>query len=218
MSNDRLPYWPATLNQKMAAAYCGVSVELFKEVCPVKPIAFTASSWGNRYLRQRLDEWLLSLDPNSDTSEFGSALPSPSVVIEETGSDEPRKGPGGYSIIDDAKHPLREWYDRLGFDPRTMGQEEMTRLQKEAHDKWAAWIPSQPLGKREKTALSQLAAFGPDVTIELRQIKNCGPDTEDRLKARGYLETKASNKFPDRIAFYILTPAGFDAWQAQSEK
>lgn len=63
-SPERLPYWPAALNKKLAAAYCGLSVDLFKEVCPVKPIAFTGSAWGNRYLRQRLDEWLLSLDPN----------------------------------------------------------------------------------------------------------------------------------------------------------
>ncbi|MCD2184205.1 hypothetical protein [Rhizobium sp. GN54] len=61
---ERLPYWPAALNKKLAAAYCGLSPEIFAQVCPVKPIAFTGSAWGNRYLRQRLDEWLLSLDPN----------------------------------------------------------------------------------------------------------------------------------------------------------
>lgn len=63
--NALLPYWPAALNQKMAAAYCGLSVDTFKKVCPVKPIKFTSSAWGERFLRQRLDEWLLSLDPNS---------------------------------------------------------------------------------------------------------------------------------------------------------
>ncbi|HWU60837.1 MAG TPA: hypothetical protein VN112_02310 [Ensifer sp.] len=67
--SGRLPYWPAALNQRMAAAYCGLSVDLFKKLCPVKPIAFTNSSWGERYLRQRLDEWLISLDPNK--SKFG---------------------------------------------------------------------------------------------------------------------------------------------------
>lgn len=63
--NMRLPHWPAALNHKMAAAYCGVSVETFKKICPVKPMQFTGSSRGERYLRQRLDEWLLSIDPNS---------------------------------------------------------------------------------------------------------------------------------------------------------
>ncbi|OQP87584.1 hypothetical protein BTR14_03175 [Rhizobium rhizosphaerae] len=61
---EKLPYWPAALNAKMAASYCGLSVDTFKEICPVRPIQFTQSAWGQRYLRQRLDEWMLSLDPN----------------------------------------------------------------------------------------------------------------------------------------------------------
>lgn len=77
---ERLPYWPAALNQKMAAAYCGISVETFMKVCPVKPISLTNSKWGNRYLRQRLDEWMLSLDPNGPAEpkrpRFGEHLSS----------------------------------------------------------------------------------------------------------------------------------------------
>ena len=30
----------------------------------VKPVSFTASTRGDRYLRSSLDNWLLSLDPN----------------------------------------------------------------------------------------------------------------------------------------------------------
>ena len=66
----RLPFWPAALNQAMAATYCGLSTDTFKKVCPIKPIRFTDSAWGERYLRQRLDEWLLSLDTN------GPAVPA----------------------------------------------------------------------------------------------------------------------------------------------
>lgn len=62
-----IPYWPAAMDQKTAAAYCGVCVETFKDVCPVKPVQFTASSRGDRYLRAKLDEWLMSLDPNGQT-------------------------------------------------------------------------------------------------------------------------------------------------------
>lgn len=72
-----LPYWPAAMNQKMAAAYCGISVETFKKVCPVKPIAYTQSTAGQRYLRQRIDEWLLTLDGNEQTPrrlKFGERL------------------------------------------------------------------------------------------------------------------------------------------------
>jgi hypothetical protein len=59
---------PATLRLDQAAAYCGLSVETFKAVCPVKPIEFTRSSRGHRWLRVKLDEWLASLDPNGATS------------------------------------------------------------------------------------------------------------------------------------------------------
>jgi hypothetical protein len=65
---DALPYWPAAMNQKMAAAYCGLSVDTFKDICPVRPLAYTSTSWGHRYLRQRLDEWMSSLDPNGKES------------------------------------------------------------------------------------------------------------------------------------------------------
>ncbi len=133
-------------------------------------------------------------------------------------AEEPRKGPGGYSIVDDPTDPIRQWYDRIGFDPKTMGQDDMTRLLQEAHERWAASIPGQPLGKREKVALGQLSAFGPGILVDWKQIKNCGPDTEERLKARGFMETKPNNKFPDRIGFYILTQAGYDAWEALTDK
>jgi hypothetical protein len=59
---------PATLPLHLAAAYCGLSVETFKAVCPVKPIEFTKSSRGHRWLRVKLDAWLASLDPNGATS------------------------------------------------------------------------------------------------------------------------------------------------------
>jgi hypothetical protein len=59
---------PAALRLDQAAAYCGLSVAIFKLVCPVRPIAFTESSRGNRYLRAKLDDWLGSLDPNASTS------------------------------------------------------------------------------------------------------------------------------------------------------
>lgn len=68
MTKTPLPYWPAALGLEMAARYCGLSADTFKEVCPVKPIAFTSSSRGNRYLRARLDQWLDTVDPNQEGS------------------------------------------------------------------------------------------------------------------------------------------------------
>jgi hypothetical protein len=70
--------WPAALRLDQAAEYSGLSVETFKAVCPVKPVQFTTSSRGNRYLRVRLDQWLLSLDPNPESIQavrrFGEKL------------------------------------------------------------------------------------------------------------------------------------------------
>jgi hypothetical protein len=66
------PYWPAALPLHQAATYCGLSVDTFKEVCPVKPLTFTQSTRGHRYLRQRLDEWLLSRDQNIDYSNLSA--------------------------------------------------------------------------------------------------------------------------------------------------
>ena len=59
-----LPYWPAAMGLKTAAAYCGCCPDTFKKVCPVKPLRYTESARGERYLRQRLDEWLEKIDPN----------------------------------------------------------------------------------------------------------------------------------------------------------
>ena len=72
-----LTVWPASLRLDQAAEYCGLSVDTFKKKCPVKPIEFTQSSKGHRYLKVRLDDWLSSLDPNvqhSSTRRFGEKL------------------------------------------------------------------------------------------------------------------------------------------------
>lgn len=65
---DDLPYWPAALRLDQAAAYVGLSEPTFKKVCPVKPVKFTQSTRGQRYLRDRLDNWLADLDPNGPLS------------------------------------------------------------------------------------------------------------------------------------------------------
>jgi hypothetical protein len=66
-ASQTLTVWPATLRLDQAADYSGLSVDTFKEKCPVKPIEFTESSRGHRYLKAKLDEWLSSLDPNGST-------------------------------------------------------------------------------------------------------------------------------------------------------
>lgn len=72
-----LPDWPAALRLDQAAAYSGLSVDTFKVKCPIKPVSFTKSARGQRYLRTSLDSWLASLDPNVSTSpvrRFGEKI------------------------------------------------------------------------------------------------------------------------------------------------
>ncbi|MGE0231731.1 MAG: hypothetical protein AB7O39_03430 [Flavobacteriaceae bacterium] len=57
-----LPDWPAAMDQQQAAAYCGIGVDTFTEVCPVKAVRFTQSTRGHRWLRTKLDQWLEELD------------------------------------------------------------------------------------------------------------------------------------------------------------
>ncbi|MDO8399000.1 MAG: hypothetical protein Q7T45_14380 [Bradyrhizobium sp.] len=78
MSDVGLPFWPAALRLDQAAAYSGLSKQTFKEVCPVKPVSFTSSARGDRYLRASLDNWMQSLDPNvaatMTTRRFGERI------------------------------------------------------------------------------------------------------------------------------------------------
>jgi hypothetical protein len=70
-SSAPMTVWPASLRLDQAAEYCGLSVDVFKRVCPVKPIGFTESARGNRYLRASLDNWLVGLDKNAQPSSTG---------------------------------------------------------------------------------------------------------------------------------------------------
>lgn len=65
---DLAPFWPAALRLDQAAAYCSLSPQVFKEICPVRPIHLTQSTRGHRYLRASLDSWLASMDTNGSTS------------------------------------------------------------------------------------------------------------------------------------------------------
>ncbi|MGZ9724270.1 hypothetical protein [Rhizobium miluonense] len=127
---------------------------------------------------------------------------------------EPETGAGGYPIISDPSSPIKQFYDQLGFDPWTMNEADMQRLQREADARWIAEIPGKPLTKRELNALANFAVHGPNVKVTSKET-HCGPDTEERLKARGFLETFPSEKFPDQVGYYVLTEAGYREWESR---
>jgi hypothetical protein len=155
----------------------------------------------------------------SATSETDDIALDPELAIWEAKDSEnlPRiqnkKGKGGYTIPDDVNGPLQKYYNKLGFDPLTMNESDMMRLHDAAQARWKASIPGTPLGKRERAALAQLSAHGAGIPVRWSKIKDCGPGTEERLKARGYLETRNQEKFPDRIGAYVLTDEGLEAWK-----
>ncbi|MEJ5087130.1 hypothetical protein [Brucella pseudogrignonensis] len=113
----------------------------------------------------------------------------------------------------DIPDPLHQFYKRIGFNPKTMNHAKLVELQNKADEEWKASLPSRPIGKREIDALEDLSNHGVGVFVDWREVKGCGPETEDRLVARGFIKTRNSRKFPDRIASYAITKAGMDAWK-----
>jgi hypothetical protein len=60
MRNLALP--PRLLTKQQAAAYCGVCVTTFINICPVPPLRFGDSVRAVRYDKQRIDAWIDGLD------------------------------------------------------------------------------------------------------------------------------------------------------------
>ena len=52
---------PRLLTRQQAAAYCGVSVPTFSEICPTKAIALGTGKRLERFDRISLDRWISSL-------------------------------------------------------------------------------------------------------------------------------------------------------------
>lgn len=210
---DRRPIIRLALSRTEVALAVGVSASSVDQMIAEGALPHPRK-WHSRKLwlvsevEAYLNEW--SSDGSQDHGEnfFDRALGA-----AETAYTEPVKGPGGYPIVLDPNNPLKRYYDQLGFDPATMGEAEMTQLRQAAEDEWKASIPGTPLGKRERKALAQLVEHGVGVPVHWSKIKDCGPDTEERLKARGFIETRNQQRFPDRIESYVLTAAGKMAWE-----
>lgn len=166
--------------------------------------------WLVSEIEAHLNEW-----PSAGREDNGSIFDR-AFSVSEAVRAEPLTGAGGFPIVSDPDHPLYQWYSRLGFDPTTMGEADMKQLTQAAEERWRSSIPGTPLGKRERKALAQLVEHGVHVPVHWSKIKGCGTDTAERLKARGYLETRSHARYPDQIDSYILTTAGLEAWEKLS--
>lgn len=74
-------------------------------------------------------------------------------------------------------------------------------------------MSGKPLNKREIAALEALSSFGVGVLVGASEV-SIGPTTENRLEARGYIEVRSHERFPDRIGHYVLTESGLRTWEA----
>ena len=70
-----LPFWPRLLRPEQAAAYCGMSLGMFRSVCPVVP---TKLGRGKRkvvvYDRKLIDEWIDRAAPNDNSDEHSYSI------------------------------------------------------------------------------------------------------------------------------------------------
>ncbi len=83
--------WPAVLTATLAAVYCGLSQETFLQVCPVKPLRFPIRVREDRYLRMRLDAWLLSLDESERFDRGAKPSNAPKAPSHQPSAFNPRQ-------------------------------------------------------------------------------------------------------------------------------
>lgn len=114
------------------------------------------------------------------------------------------KGVGGSPISD----ALASYYEQLGFDPRTMDEADMRRLQDAAKVRWSTQIKGSPLNKREREALPQFKGRQAGEMISWRSVK-LGIVTAERLEARGWIEIRVCQNNQNRLEGYVLTNEGW---------
>jgi predicted DNA-binding transcriptional regulator AlpA len=115
--------------------------------------------WHSRKLRlvSEIEAHLNELPREGEERDDVSSDAKSKGLRSEPTERQSVKGVGRYPIITDPERPIKRYYDQLGFDPATMGQEDLNRLTAAADERWRASIPGTPLGKRERVALQQLA-------------------------------------------------------------
>lgn len=205
--SDNPARWPAALRLHEAAEYSGLSVDTFKEVCPVKPIEFTESTRGDRYLRASLDAWLSSLEVTRPSQPVRRRLGEllhraadvehPAVVAPPQAREKPRRpSSSGWGFSVDVQ------------DPATIEQVRAMGLTVLEDGEWEALVKNSPMRKRETAALGGYSrAHGEPV-----DVKGSGWQVSRRLVARGYIEL-ARSRDDGRMSLFRITPAGEAEWQ-----
>lgn len=195
---ERRPIVRLALSRAEVALSIGVSVSSVDQMVDEGALP-PPRKWHSRKLwlvseiEANLNEWPTEGDPHSSWTN----------VFDEPASTAPSASP-----YPDA---LQEHFKAIGYDPATMGDDDYRRLFKLAEEKWKASIPGTPFNKRENSALVQLKESGARVGELIRHdvVKGCGPNTAQRLEARGFIEIRF--RAPNVTEGIVLTQVGAEA-------
>ncbi|KAA0689430.1 hypothetical protein DTW90_31495 [Neorhizobium sp. P12A] len=138
---------------------------------------------------------------------------SKGIIISERTLRERARGVGAYHTIGKAMFFLPEDLEALieasKANPKV--HHSSGQLTKKSAPARTKVVRCLPLDAREKGVLRQLYGKGRNSKVPTGELRNCGPDTEERLLARGFIKTCPMKKYPDRVGFYTLTEVGFAA-------
>lgn len=197
------------LSADEAGAAIGVSVGTFREMVADKRMP-RPRKIGSRLVWDvdELRAAFKSLPRDGECDDIWSSVSAGTLLHDaRTPVGNSTHNNGGTSV-------LQEFYDKLGYDPQTMTNDDLRRLMAEARQKWRESIPRSSFNKRELNALLQLRQLKPNEPIRFQDLKGVGPDTADRLEARGYLLQSFHPDEPTQLMHYVLTEAGLAAANA----
>lgn len=229
-NRDGIPWIPRGLSRIEAAYYVGVSTTKFDEMVAdrrmPKPIRVDGRViWDRIKLDMAFSELGEVRENAIDALLRGDQRPRIGRAAEMFSNERPsvtsrfartkgEKGSGGHLLPASPGDPLDQWYARRGFDPATMNNDDMRRLENEEYERWKSAFIYTPLGKREREALRHLEGVPIGQVVLIGEIKGCGSDTELRLRARGFLEPHYLPGNAHAPASHSLTSDGAKAIKA----
>ena len=194
-----LPGWPRGLSRELASAYIGVSTGLFDEM--VRDGRMPSAKQINRrrvWDIHAVDIAFTKLGDSSDSSW--------DAEVNLGGGPPPRRF--GDRISRSNVQADQKWCPPEYEMYRGEDWFKDAKFYKEGE--WEALICSRPLGIREKRAPEGYFLGKGNTKLD---VNGAGPETIERLVARGFIEFVAE-RGEGRVPYYGITTAGEAAWQA----
>jgi len=207
---ERRPIVRLALSRAEVALAIGVSIGsidtmVTEGVLPKPRRWHSRKLWLVSEIEAHLNDW-----PIDGESEW-NAEAELNKVIGSYAAVKEVKGAGGYTIPASKDDPLHQYYEDIGFDPRTMDQEDMRRLTAAEKARWAGSIPGTPLNKREISVLKQFPNYPAGTLINGNALKGAGWQTAEMLQARGFLEIVYEPGEQPRVKGHLITVEGMAA-------